>query len=245
MRPSPQHWLIDLDDTLYPAESGLFALVARRITARIARTLDLTEDEARRVQKDYWRRYGTSLRGLVVEHGIDPEAFLADVHDVPVEGVLVPDPALRAALVALPGRLHVFTNGPHEYVARVLARLGVDDLFDRRFDIRHAEFIPKPDPHPYRRALDALGVAGSEVALVDDSPQNLAAGRAFGMWTAWLRSPHSMAGGAAGSSVALGADGGGAGPDAGGPAVILERLSDLPAAWAAWAAESADRAPQP
>lgn len=245
MTPTPRHWLIDLDDTLYPAESGLFALVARRITACIARTLDLTEDEARRVQKDYWRRYGTSLRGLVIEHGIDPEPFLADVHDVPVESILVPDPVLRAALLELPGRLHVFTNGPAEYVARVLARLGVDDLFDRCFDIRHADFVPKPDPHPYRRALEALAAAGPEVALVDDSPQNLAAGRAFGMWTAWLRSPHSMAGGAAGSSVALGADGGVGGVPGDGPAVILERLSDLPAALAAWSAERQSESPRP
>ena len=247
MRPAPEHWLLDLDDTLYPAESGLFAHVSRRITARIARTLDLPEDEARRVQKDFWRRYGTSLRGLVVEHGIDPEPFLADVHDVPVEEILAPDPALRAALRALPGRLHVFTNSPHEYAARVLARLGVDDLIERCFDIRHAEFVPKPDPHPYRRALTALGVDGARVALVDDSLQNLATGRDFGMWTAWLRSPRSLAGGAAGNSVALGVPGvpgvpGAAGGE--GPAVILERLNDLPAVWAAWAADPARAAPR-
>lgn len=230
-RPPVEHWLIDLDDTLYPAESGLFAHVSRRITARIARTLGIDETQARVVQKDYWRRYGTSLRGLVVEHGIDPEPFLADVHDVPVETILAPDPALRGVLGALPGRLHVFTNGPDEYVHRVPRRLGVDALFDRVFDIRHAEFVPKPDPHPYRRALAALGVPGERVAMVDDSPQNLAAARRFGVWTAWLRSPDSLAGGSAGNSVALAAALGDT--DGGAPDAIIERLPDLPAAWAA------------
>ncbi|MEO6462422.1 MAG: pyrimidine 5'-nucleotidase [Candidatus Eisenbacteria bacterium] len=223
----PEHWLIDLDDTLYPAESGLFPHVSRRITARIATLLQLTEDEARVVQKRLWRTYGTSLRGLIVEHGIDPEPFLADVHHVPIESILAPDPALRDALSVLPGTLHVFTNASAEYARRVLARLGVDDLFRSVFDIRHAEFLPKPDPHPYRRALDALACAGSSVAMVDDSPQNLAAARRFGMWTAWVRSPHSLAGGSAGGTVAP------ATGSADAPHAVIARLSDLPGAWAA------------
>ena len=224
---APAHWLIDLDDTLYPAETGLFSHVSKRITARIGRTLGLPEDEARAVQRRLWRTYGTSLRGLIVEHGVDPEPFLADVHDVPVEAILVPDPALRAALVTLPGELHVFTNGPSEFARRVLGRLGVSDLFTKLFDIRHAEFVPKPNDVPYARALAALGVAGERVAMVDDSPQNLVPALRLGMWTAWLRSPHSMAGGRAGGSVAL--------ADEEGPSahVVITRLHDLPAAWAA------------
>jgi putative hydrolase of the HAD superfamily len=226
-RAAPDHWLIDLDDTLYPAESGLFSHVARRITARIARTLDLPEDEARVVQRRLWRTYGTSLRGLIVEHGVDPEPFLADVHDVPVEAILAPDPALRDILGVLPGTLHVFTNGPSEFARRVLARLDVSDLFAEVFDIRHARFVPKPGEIPYRCALEALGVDGARVAMVDDSPQNLAQAQRFGMWTAWLRSPHSMAGGRAGGSVAL------AGEHGLEPDVVIATLSELPAAWGA------------
>ena len=223
----PEHWLIDLDDTLYPAESGLFPHVSRRITSRIATLLRLTEDEARVVQKRLWKTYGTSLRGLIVEHGIDPEPFLADVHDVDIESILKPDPALRDALALLPGARHVFTNASAEYARRILARLGVADRFARFFDIRHAEFRPKPDPHPYRRALEALACDGARVAMVDDSPQNLAAARRFGMWTAWLRSPHSLAGGSAGGTVALAAES----DDV--PHAVIARLSDLPEAWAA------------
>lgn len=224
---APEHWLIDLDDTLYPAESGLFPHVSRRITARIGVTLGLPEDEARAVQTRLWRTYGTSLRGLIVEHGIDPEAFLADVHDVPVESILAPDPALRDVLGVLPGTLHVFTNASSEYARRVLARLGVGDLFRQVFDIRHAGFLPKPDPHPYRRALEALACSGHGVAMVDDSARNLATAQTFGMWTAWLHSPHARAGGGAGLTPAPVAE------DDDGPDAVIERLSDLPAAWAA------------
>ncbi len=216
--PPIRHWLFDLDDTLYPASSGLFHHVSRRITGRIGVLLNLPEDEARRVQRDYWRRYGTSLRGLIVEHGVDPEPFLAYVHDVPVEEILEPDPALAAMLASLPGQRHIFTNGPAEFVRRVLARLGALDRFDRVFDIRHADFVPKPDPHPYRRVLASLAVPGAEVAMVDDSPQNLDQARVFGMTTIWLRSPHSMAGGSPGNSVSLPA----------GAHRSIDRLVDLP-----------------
>jgi len=229
---SVRHWLFDLDDTLYPATSGLFPLVSARITRRIGEILSLPEAEARALQRRYWRTYGTSLRGMVVEHGIDTEPFLTYVHDVPVEEVLSPDPALAGVLRELPGARHVFTNGSSEFAHRVLARLGVRDAFDRLFDIRHADFVPKPDPLPFQRALAALGCAAGEVALVDDAPQNIVRGRALGLWTVWLRSPHSVAGGGAGNSVALGAE-----EDASAVAhVTLDRLADLPQAYAAWTA---------
>jgi putative hydrolase of the HAD superfamily len=218
-----RHWLIDLDDTLYPASSGLFAHVSRRITERMSALLGLPFEEARAVQKRYWRRYGTSLRGLIVEHGVDPEPFLAYVHDVPVEEVLAPEPGLRATLAALPGARHIFTNGPAEFAHRVLLRLDVDDLFERVFDIRHAQFVPKPDPQPYRLALEALGVPGEAVAMVDDSPQNLARARALGMVAIWLRSPHSMAGGSTGSTVALVEEA----PEGERPHLIIDRLEEL------------------
>jgi putative hydrolase of the HAD superfamily len=221
-----RHWLFDLDDTLYPASAGLFALVARRITGRIADTLGLPFEEARAVQRAYWKKYGTSLRGLMIEHGVDPEPFLAHVHDVPIEDFIGPEPALRSMLEALPGRRHVFTNGPTEFVDRVLTRLGVIDLFDRRFDIRHGGFVPKPNDEPYDRVLAALGDADpSATILIDDSPQNLVPARARGWRTVWLRSPHSLAGGSSGNSIALAAE-----AAAEEPHVTIDALLDLPAA---------------
>ncbi len=221
-----RHFLFDLDDTLYPASTGLFSHVSRRITRRIAGALGVSEDEARIVQRALWRKHGTSLRGLQVEHGLDPEPFLADVHDVPVEELLTPDPALAAMLAALPGERHVFTNGPSEFVARVLARLGVAPLFTRVFDIRHADFVPKPDPYPYARALAALGADPKTIVMVDDAPQNLAQARALGLWTVWLRSPNSLAGGSAGASVAARSDR----AEQLAPHETIDLLVDLPAA---------------
>ncbi len=221
-----RHWLFDLDDTLYPASAGLFALVSKRITGRIAEHLGLPFDEARTVQRAYWRRYGTSLRGLMVEHQLDPEPFLAHVHDVPIEEFIAPDPALRAMLEALPGTRHVFTNGPTEFVDRVLARLEVSDLFDRRFDIRHAGFVPKPAAQPFDLVMAALGGDPRTYVLIDDSPQNLVPARARGWWTVWLRSPHSLAGGQAGSSVLVG----GETAESAAPHVTIDALLDLPKA---------------
>lgn len=197
-----EHWIFDLDDTLYPASNGMFAEISQRITRRVADTLGVPDDEARAVQKQYWRQYGTSLRGLIVHHGIDPEPFLADVHDVAVERHLSADPGLRALLLRLSGRRHVFTNSPREYAERVLRALGVDDLFDQVFDIRHSDLRPKPDPHAYLRVLSALGTDGGRCLFVDDAPRNLPPARDHGMTTVWLRSPHSVAGGQAGLSVA-------------------------------------------
>jgi len=161
--------MFDLDDTLYPASTGLFGHVSKRITRRIAATLGVPEEEARVRQRALWRKYGTSLRGLQVEHGVDPEPFLAFVHDVPVDDLLEPDPDLAAMLARLPGERHVFTNGPSEFAHRVLRRLGVDDLFAHVFDIRHAEFVPKPDRHPYVRAMAALDAPANTLLLVDDA----------------------------------------------------------------------------
>lgn len=217
-----RHWLLDLDDTLYPASTGLFTHVSRRITERIGDLLGLGEAEARQVQRAYWQRYGTSLRGLMVEHQVDPEPFLAFVHDVPVEEILLPDPGLAAILDALPGEKHVFTNGPSEFADRVLARLGVRDRFARTFDIRHAGFVPKPGREPYRRVLQALNAPPGSLAMVDDSPQNLAPARELGLFTVWLRSPHSMAGGSRGASAALVEDEGLARPH-----VTIDRLDLL------------------
>lgn len=174
-----------------------------RITKRIAHVLRLTPDEARALQQTYWKKYGTSLRGLILHHGVDPEPFLAYVHDVPIAQYLCENPALRVMLGRIDGLCHVFTNSPGDYAARVLETLGVTDMFDHVFDIRHSEFHSKPDPHAYHCVLRTLGEPGDVCLLVDDTPHNLAAAKACGMVAVWLRSPQSVAGGQRGGSVEL------------------------------------------
>ena len=184
----------------------MFALISARITERVAAVLQLPPDEARLVQRDYWKRYGTSLRGLMLHQGIDPEPFLAYVHDVPVEEHVRPSPRLREGLKTLRGRRHIFTNSPHEYAVRVLRALGVDDLFENVFDVRHSEYVPKPDPHAYARVHGVLQGDPSRYIFIDDAPHNLVAARTQGWWTVWLRAPLSVAGGVAGGSVSMAAD---------------------------------------
>jgi putative hydrolase of the HAD superfamily len=216
-KPRERHLLFDLDDTLYPASAGLFPLVSARIRAYIESTLGLDERAARVVQRRYWRRYGTSLRGLMLRHAVDPEPFLEFVHGVPVEDHLRTDADLRAILASLAGARHVFTNGPKSWARRVLATLGIEDLFERTFDIASFGYVPKPNAEPYDVVTGALG-ARAEIVLVDDSPANLAPARARGWRTIWLRSPESVAGGTRGLSVAHP-------PDAD---HIVDRLDQLP-----------------
>jgi len=195
------HILFDLDDTLYPASAGLFPLVSARIRSYIENTLGLDERAARVVQRRYWRRYGTSLRGLMLRHQIDPEPFLEFVHGVPVEDHLQADADLRVILASLPATRHVFTNGPEVWARRVLSTLGIGDLFERTFDIVSFGYVPKPNPEPYDLVTRSLG-EDANIVLVDDSPGNLAPARARGWRTVWLRAPESMAGGTAGLTVA-------------------------------------------
>jgi putative hydrolase of the HAD superfamily len=218
----PEHFLFDLDDTLYPPSSGFFRLVAGRIHDYIRATLALEEHAARELQRHYWSRYGTSLRGLMVHHGVEPEPFLDYVHDLPVEELLRPDPELRRALERLPVHRHVFTNGPEAYVRRVLRQLEVEDLFERVFDIAAAGYVPKPNPEPYDNVARVLGVGGAACALVDDAPANLRPARERGWLTIWLRAPESWAGGAQGLTVAA--------PAAEDADLVLDRLSALPEA---------------
>jgi len=223
--PGRVHILFDLDDTLYPASVGLFPLVSARIRTYIEQTLGLDEKAAREAQQGYWRKYGTSLRGLMLHHQVDPKPFLEFVHGVPVEDHLQADRDLRAILAALPATRHVFTNGPADWARRVLGVLGVDDLFEQTFDIISFGYVPKPNAEPYDLVTRVLGEA-TPIILVDDSPANLGPARARGWRTVWLRSPESVAGGTRGLSVAEGKP-----PDAD---RVIEHLDQLPEAMAEW-----------
>ncbi len=188
-----REWIFDLDNTLYPPSSHLFDQIDRRMTAFIGELLGLPPEKARAVQKDYFHRYGTSLRGLMAEHGADPEAYLAAVHDVDYD-VLAPDPALKAALLRLPGRRIVYTNGTARHAEKVMARLGIAEAFSAIFDIRDADFWPKPHPAAYDALIAREGIDPSRAVLVEDSLKNLPPATALGMRTVWLRNRRDTAG---------------------------------------------------
>ena len=189
-RPRLDHvetWIFDLDNTLYPASSNLFAQVDRRIGEFIAARFDLPYEEARKKQKGYFRDYGTTLRGLMTEHDIDPGEFLEYVHDIDVTPI-APSTALDAALAALPGRRLIYTNGSVRHAEKVMDRLGVTARFEGVFDIVAADYVPKPDPRPYGVLLERHGVNPTRAVMVEDIARNLVPAAALGMTTVWIRS---------------------------------------------------------
>lgn len=178
-------WIFDLDNCLYPASTGLFALIDERMTAYIQRLLACEFDEARKVQKDHFHTHGTTLAGLMRDHEIDPHEFLEDVHDIPLDRVTKNEP-LSAALGQLPGRRFVFTNGDAPYARRVLQAIGVHDHFQELHDIHASSYRPKPDPHGYELLCQRFGIDPSGALLVDDMAQNLRPAKALGMTTVWV-----------------------------------------------------------
>lgn len=177
-----ENWIFDLDNTLYPPRSNLFAQVDRRMGEFISGLLSVDFDEARRLQKQYYRDYGTTLRGLMSEHGVDPHAFLDYVHDID-HSPIAADPALGNALSLLPGRKFVLTNGSRGHAQSVLDRLGIAGHFEDLFDIIAAEFEPKPARAPYDRFLARFDIPPARAAMFEDLPRNLEIPHALGMRT--------------------------------------------------------------
>ena len=188
MHPRFSHvrdWIFDLDNCLYPASTGLFALIDERMGAYIQRLLDCDPAEAKRVQKAHFHEHGTTLAGLMKEHGIDPTDFLEDVHDIALDRVQC-DERLGQLLQRLPGRRFVFTNGDAPYARRVLEAIGVHDHFDDLHDIHASSYRPKPDPYGYELLCERFGIEPTRALLADDMVQNLAPAKALGMTTVWV-----------------------------------------------------------
>lgn len=181
-------WLFDLDNTLYPASCRLFDQIDARMKEFVGQLLGIGPEEAYRVQKDYFKKYGTTLRGLMACHDVDADAFLAHVHDIDLSPV-APAPELDGALGALPGRKLIFTNATTTHAERVLDRIGIRHHIEAIFDIRAADFIPKPDPAPYQTLLQAYGIAPHRAVMVEDIARNLAPAAELGLTTVWLQAP--------------------------------------------------------
>ena len=186
---STDAWVFDLDNTLYPAHSNLFAQIDRRMSEYVARLLEVPVEEARVLQKQYYQAYGTTLNGLMAVHGIDPAPYLDYVHDLDLSG-LAPDPALARALSNLPGRKIIFTNGSRGHAERVAEQLGVAHLFDGVSDIVTAEFWPKPYTQAYDKMLKDHAIAPERAAFFEDLPRNLEPAHALGMKTILVKVDH-------------------------------------------------------
>jgi putative hydrolase of the HAD superfamily len=177
-------WVFDLDNTLYPASANLFAQIDVRMAAFIGQLLGLPPEEARALQKRYFREHGTTLRGLMDSHGVAPRDFLDFVHDIDLT-VLTPDPRVIDGLARLPGRKLVFTNGDAAYAGRVLAALGLEGAFDGVIDIEATGWAPKPMAEAYRTLAGALPDP-RRALFVEDMARNLRPAKALGMATVWV-----------------------------------------------------------
>jgi len=175
--------LFDLDNTLYAPACDLFSLIDVRINRYMRDIVGIAAGEVDGLRRQYWQAYGVTLQGLIRHHGTDPEDYLAYVHDVDVSERLDPDHRLRDVLAALPQRKAVFTNGSSCHAERVLGVLGIRDQFETIFDIRIANYLPKPYPEPYQAILDQLGITASACVMIEDLALNLQTAKKLGMRT--------------------------------------------------------------
>src|SRR3974390_1979652 len=175
-------WVFDLDNTLYPHHLNLWQQVDERRRGYVSNFLGMTADDAFRLQKDYYKRYGTTMRGMMTEHGMSPDDFLDFVHQVD-HSPLEPNPELGQALKQLTGRKLILTNGTRKHAEAVMRRLDIREHFEDVFDIEAAELEAKPSPPTYERFLALHNVDPTRAAMFEDLARNLAVPHALGMTT--------------------------------------------------------------
>jgi putative hydrolase of the HAD superfamily len=175
-------WVFDLDNTLYPPEARLFDQIEVKMTNWVAETLKVSQAEADHLRKHYWHTYGTTLSGLMQEHGADPTPYLVEVHEISLDHLEV-DHQLVSNICKLPGRRIVYTNGSEPYARRVLRARGLEELFDAVYGVEHAEFRPKPERQAFETVFKKDGLRPEAAAMFEDEPRNLAAPFELGMRT--------------------------------------------------------------
>jgi putative hydrolase of the HAD superfamily len=190
-----EQWaLVDLDGTLYPMGIGVMRRIGSRIDRFMQDRLGLDEAEIRSLRQTYYRRHGTSMRGLFLNHGVDPDQYLRYVHSVSVSGLLAPNEGLGRALARCPWRKVIFTNASVEHALNVLDALEVGQHFEHIYDIRSTGYVGKPEPQAYHRVLRLLGVPAQRCWLFDDSLANLQTAKRLGLQTVWVGSDSTVDG---------------------------------------------------
>ncbi len=181
-------WIFDLDNTLYPLSCNLYAQVEERMAAFIMAELAVDRDTAHGIRRQFFTRHGTTLRGLMIDHGVAPDRFLDYVHEIDLSAVPA-DPALVRAINALPGRKLVFTNATARHAERVMARIGLTAEIEAIHDIVACDYLPKPNQSAYAALLSRYRIAPERALFIEDMARNLEPAAALGMTTAWVRNP--------------------------------------------------------
>ena len=180
--------VIDLDNTLYAADNGVFARMDQRMTTFIADILKVSKDEANTLRVKYWRQYGSTLRGLMLHHAVEPESFLHDVHDIQAHELLQKNERLDDVLSQLPMRKVIHTNGTSEHAESILCSLGIRHHFSAIYDIRFHDYLPKPCLKTLKMLFEKEGVKPEQAWVVDDMEDNLTVAEQLGAKTCWVSS---------------------------------------------------------
>jgi len=178
-------WIFDLDLTLYGPEANIMAQVRDRIALFVEKHFNIGSDEAHKIRHTYWKKYGTTLGGLMAENKVEPNGYLDFVHDVDMD-LLRPDADLRRQIISLPGRKLIFTNADAPYAERVLAARGLENLFEDIFDIHRMQHLPKPAAASYDSLCAQLDINPARALFVEDSAHNLVPAKVLGMTTIWV-----------------------------------------------------------
>lgn len=184
------HWVFDLDNTLYPPEARLFDQIEVHMANFVMRELGVDEATAHKLRREYWEKHGTTLAGLMREHDVEPDPFLDAVHQLDLSH-LEKDMELRANILALPGRKIIYTNGSREHALKVSAARGLDGIFDAIYGIEDAGYAPKPDRAAFDMVFAADGLPASNAAMFEDDIRNLEIPHALGMKTVLVGPPET------------------------------------------------------
>ena len=178
-------WIFDLDNTLYSADSGIFQQVEKLMRKFIVEHLKVNINEAKNIQRRYYKQHGTTLRGLMDNHGIDPDFFLDSVHDLDYS-IINPNKKLNKALLNLKGRKIIYTNANRKHADMVLDRLEITDMFEEIIDIKMMDYIPKPEIEPYKEIINKFNISPDSTIMFDDIAKNLVPASMLGFITVWI-----------------------------------------------------------
>ena len=187
-----KYWIFDLDNTLYSGKTKVFEQVDKRMSKYISDKLDVSVEEAKKIQKNYFYEYNTTLNGMIKNHKIDPDEFLEFVHDINID-FLQKDPKLEKEIEKLNGKKIIFTNGSKKHALNVTKRIGINQLFDDIFDIVDCNFIPKPSIEPYKKLVEKHKIDPKLCVLVEDIARNLKPAYEMGMKTVWIENDEPWA----------------------------------------------------
>lgn len=181
-----KYWLFDLDNTLYSGDTKVFNQVDKKMSFFISKKLNVNLEEAKKIQKNYFQEYHTTLNGMIKNHNINAEEFLQYVHDVDLN-FLKKDLNLQNELTKLMGKKYIFTNGSKAHASNVTKRIGIENLFDGVFDIIDSDFIPKPSIEPYKKIIQKYGIEPDYCIFIEDIARNLKPAHELGMKTVWIK----------------------------------------------------------